>query len=300
MSGTTAGSGIIVGVDGSPASREAIRWAVREAKLRNVALSIVHAVPPVPHAAVEFVSAAGLDAVQQERVAEGQRVISDAIDLARVAEAETPGRPLDVSGEVIEGPAVPTLVDLSKAARLMVVGPRGLGMIGEILLGSVTTELVRNAHCPVAVIHGRAATAAQPNRLPVVVGIDGSPTSALATEIAFDEASWRGVDLIAVHASVDGSALALPDAEWAALTGGSEAVLAECLAGFQERYPDVTVHRLLVLDRPARHLIDHSKSAQLVVVGSHGRGGFAGMLLGSVSNAVVHASQTPVIVARAG
>lgn len=300
MPSTTVGSGIIVGVDGSPASHDAIRWAVHAAKMRNIGLTMVHAVPPLPHGAAEFVSAAGRAALQKDRVSEGRRVIADAIAVARAAEPATAGHPLDVSGEVIEGIPVAALVDLSKAARLVVLGPRGLGMIGEMLLGSVSAELVRQAHCPVAIIHGRAPTAAQPNRLPVVVGIDGSETSALATAIALDEASWRGVDLIALHAGADGSALQLPDAEWAALKAGSEAVLAEALAGFQERYPDVAVHRLLVLDRPAKHLIEHSKSAQLVVVGSHGRGGFAGMLLGSVSNAVVHAARTPVIVAREG
>ncbi len=86
--------------------------------------------------------------------------------------------------------------------------------------------------------------------------------------------------------------------DWSAIASTAEETLAERLAGWQERYPDVTVRRVVVFDKPARHLLNQSESAQLVVVGSHGRGGFAGMVLGSVSTAVVHAARTPVIVAR--
>jgi nucleotide-binding universal stress UspA family protein len=132
----------------------------------------------------------------------------------------------------------------------------------------------------------------------VLVGIDGSPVSELATAIAFDEASRRGVELTALHAWSDFEVLALSGVDWPALQSEADRSLAERLAGWQERYPDVRVHRLVVRDRPARQLIDESQSAQLVVVGSHGRGGLTGMLLGSVSNAVLHAVRMPVIVAR--
>ena len=147
-------------------------------------------------------------------------------------------------------------------------------------------------------IHDEAPILLGPSRLPVLVGIDGSPASELATAIAFDEASFRGVDLLALHAWTDSDTSRVLCKEWSTLQSRAAEILAERLAGWQERYPDVTVHRRLVFDRPARHLLDESESAQLVVVGSHGRGGFAGMLLGSVSTAVVHAARTPVIVAR--
>jgi nucleotide-binding universal stress UspA family protein len=132
----------------------------------------------------------------------------------------------------------------------------------------------------------------------VLVGIDGSPASELATAIAFDEASWRGAELVALHAFNDADMSGVPSMEWSALQSAATKTLAERLAGWQERYPDVTVRRLVVWDQPARHLLDKAQSAQLVVVGSHGRGGFAGMLLGSVSMAVVHTARVPVIVAR--
>ena len=104
---------------------------------------------------------------------------------------------------------------------------------------------------------------------------------------------------MALHAWSDTEVTDIPSVELSAGKAVPEEILAKRLAGFQERYPDVTVRRVVVWDRPARHLLDRSESAQLVVVGSHGTGGgFAGMLLGSVSTAVVHAARTAVIVAR--
>jgi nucleotide-binding universal stress UspA family protein len=89
-----------------------------------------------------------------------------------------------------------------------------------------------------------------------------------------------------------------PGADWSALQSSAEETLSERLAGWQERYPDVLVRRVVVADRPAHQLLEQAQSAQLLVIGSHGRGGFAGMVLGSVSTAVINAARMPVLVAR--
>jgi nucleotide-binding universal stress UspA family protein len=131
------------------------------------------------------------------------------------------------------------------------------------------------------------------------LGIDGSIASEAATALAFDEASRRGVDLVALHAWSDvGIPPLFINDWWYDLQTEARELLAERLAGWQEKYPDVHVDRRIVCDVPAHALVAESRVAQLVVVGSHGRGGFAGMLLGSVGAAVAHASDAPVIVVR--
>ncbi len=292
MPGRNTHPGVVVGVDGSPSSTMAVRWAACEAAMRNVGLTLVHvsswpAVWPAAPIPAEL---------QRQHGEEARQVIADAIKLAEDSVAD--GNRPEIDSELVVAAPVPTLIDLSKEAQMVVVGCRGQDALQRTLLGSVSTGLIHHAHCPVAVIHDEAPILLQPSQLPVLVGIDGSPASELATAIAFDEASFRGVDLLAVHAWTDSDISRVLSMEWSALQSRAAEILAERLAGWQERYPDVTIHRRLVFDRPARHLLDESESAQLVVVGSHGRGGFAGTLLGSVSTTVVHAARIPVIVAR--
>src|SRR5699024_773042 len=133
---------------------------------------------------------------------------------------------------------------------------------------------------------------------PVVLGIDGSPASELGTAIAFDEAFRRGVELVAIHAWTGGEVSDVSDGEWTAREAQAEQALAERLGGCEESYPDVDLRRRLGWKRPARHPLEEAESAQLAVVGNRGRGGFTGMLLGSVSTTVVQAAPVPVIVAR--
>jgi nucleotide-binding universal stress UspA family protein len=227
---------------------------------------------------------------------EGRNVVAHAVKIAE--DAVPTDRSAAIKSEVVSSPPVQTLVEMSGEADMLVVGSSGRGKLAGGLLGSVSSGLVRQAHCPVAVIRDEDPLMPNPQHAPVLLGVDGSPASEQATVIAFDEAARRGVDLMAVHAWSDVAVFQLPGLDWSAVHAEAERSLAERLAGWQERYPDVTVHRAVVCDRPARQLVERSQSAQLVVVGSRGRGGLAGMLLGSVSNAVVHSVRMPVIVAR--
>jgi nucleotide-binding universal stress UspA family protein len=228
--------------------------------------------------------------------AEGRGILANASKIAHDIANET--AQITINGELQFSAPGPTLVDRSEDAELIVVGTDGRGALARGLLGSVSSGLVRHARCPVAVIHDGEPRMPHPTNAPVLVGVDGSSASELATEIAFDEASRRHVDLIALHAWSNKELVEVPGVDWPAVKAEEERLMSEALAGWQERYPDVTVSKLLVCDQPARALVETSQSAQLVVLGSHGRGRLAGTLLGSVSNAVVQSVRVPVIVAR--
>lgn len=296
MSTSAAHHGIIVAVDGSPSSLTATDWAARDAALRHVPLTLVHVLsePPVDM----WPEPALLSEFSSWRAKNGHEILTNAHRIAKQALQESDST--TITKLSCAGNPVPTLVNLSKDADLVVVGCRGHGTLKRMLLGSVSTGLVHHSQCPVAVIHDEDPLMDNPSGAPVLVGIDGSRASELATAIAFDEASRRAVGLIAMHGWFDDDLRDWIGVDWDRQLELGKEVLSERLAGWAERYPDVVVEHRLVDGDAAERLVEASEAAQLTVVGSHGRGGFAGMLLGSVSSAVVHSARMPVIVARQG
>lgn len=301
MSITGPGRGVVVGVDGSAASTAAVTWAADDAARRGVPLTVVHAVDPLPPPSATWGQVPVPAGFTEWRDSEATRIAQDAMDAVR--NRLQPDAPVPLYSDIAYGAAVPALVERSEHAELVVIGAHGRGVIGAAALGSVASGVLHRAHCPVAVVHPRESAAPVSPQAPVLVGVDGSPSSRLATDIAFGEAARRGAGVAALHAWSDLGELGPPwmgwsPAEWLDISEREGETLSRWLRPFQDRYPAVTAHRLVVSGRPARRLIEHSAAAQLTVVGSRGRGGFAGLLLGSVSRAVVTTVQTPVIVAR--
>ncbi|MBF6301322.1 universal stress protein [Nocardia amamiensis] len=277
---------VLVGVDGSSSALAAVRWAATDAAHRHAPLHIVYAIgAPMdfgPGLSVQYVD---YDGYRQE----GRKALETARETA-VATTSPIGE-LDLETDLVEAPPIPVLRDRSESARLLVVGTHGLGAFSRMILGSVSTALARHAGCPVAVIPETTDHSGGP----VVVGVDGSPRSVHAVEIAFDEAAHRGAELVAVHTWSE----FFRYASRSEMQEEAEELLSQSLAGYGEKYPEVPVRRVVVEDRAAKVLLEVGQSAQLIVVGSHGRGGFAGMTLGSVSQAVLHGANVPVIIARA-
>ncbi|GAA4393708.1 universal stress protein [Tsukamurella soli] len=288
---------ILVGVDGSPAALRAVNWAADEAHRRGLPLVLANVVDPgdLAHRAAVGTS----DSTFATPETFGREALA-------AAEQRVAKRHPSVSTRAVEktGSPAPALIELSCDAYLTVVGATGLGGFSSILLGTVALALVTNGHSPVAVIRGAGEIGAIPRTGPVVLGVDGSEFSEPAIAWAFDEASRRSAVLTAIHAWT-----AYPNAyaQSYALASGIDydaeevehrALLTERLAGWGEKYPDVRVRPMMVSGSASDVLLDHTADAQLVVVGSRGRGEVAGAVFGSVSRMLIHHAPCPVLIAR--
>ncbi len=299
---------VIVGVDGSPASLNAADWAAAYAQRHQTSVHLVctYSVPSF--------AAAGLDggyaAVDDTVLAQGAEAVLEEAT-ARIA-----GTGVRVTSATASGDAAAVLVELSAGAALAVVGTRGRGGFAERLLGTVSSALPAHAHCPTVVVPYRVAEEevhrGEPEQrwpvnrevLPVrriVVGVDGSPSAELALQASIAEAEAWGAELTAVAAVPVGTGAGL--LAWLPAAVDHESVLRDVAEGLDvvvdralADHPDLQVRRHVLDGTGSALLTEFSTAVDLLVVGSRGRGGFAGLLLGSTSQAVLHHSACPVMV----
>lgn len=274
-------TGVVVGVDGSPAAAAAVRWAADWAHQRRMPLRIITA-----H------QVAARSAVAHAHVSKELHTL-----LIRAAAAAVSRHPdLPIAMDVVRQSPAAALVDLGAHADLIVVGKRGAGGWSGLLLGSVAADVASHAECVVVVVppefeQGRGG--------PVILGLDGGPESREAAEFAFRAARASSGRLIAAYVDPDPQTV-LADSPRPSpadeLPEAFEATLAECA----RRHPDVAVVRRTAAGNPAVELGRLATGASLLVVGSRGRGGFAGLLLGSTSRDALQAAPCPVAVVRPG
>ena len=267
---------ILVAYDGSADADLALRWAAEEARSTGRGLHVVTVDDAITSPWGASVAGRGEDVLAgvEERLAD-----------------------LDVELESRVGLVTGELLRASVSDDLVVVGSRGHGRAEDLLIGSVSQHLARHAPCPVVVV--RPAPGADARR--IVVGVDGSATSSAALEQACRRAERTGETVVALHAwRTHAPSTDVWNSEPRAQQGLAHrrVLLAESVAGMRVDHPDVVIEQEAVPVAPVRCLVDASRGASLLVVGSHGLGFFGGLLLGSVSQAVLQRAECPVMVVR--
>jgi nucleotide-binding universal stress UspA family protein len=269
-----------------------MRWAVDEARRRSTPLRIVHALD-LRH--TDAFIAANPGFVADERRA-AEQVLATAAGLVCEWAPD-----LDVRSVLEVGPPAAVLLGQAPTAELVVLGSRGRGGFAGLLLGSTSMQVAMHASGSVVVIRDDVERGvAGPSSGRVVVGADGSPSSECALHFAFTRARQDGLGLTAVRAWRSPAVYVdVPSSRiWELAEKEEQAQLAEDLATWRERFPEVDVVERTSMRNAGAALADESAGAELLVVGSRGRGGFGGLLLGSVSHAVLHHARCPVAVVR--
>ena len=286
---------IYVGFDGSTASRRAVSWALQEGELQHLPVCLVRAYEP-PAATLAY----GYGGMLPDQYAQDLRDLEekDLADAVSSARAEAPT--VEVTSTLLMGGAASAILRSADDAALIVLGSRGLGGFRGLLLGSVGQQVSAHAKAPVVVVRGDSDRDVSQR---VVVAIDGSPASQDAVGFAFEFASRHGLALHALHAwefpVFDAPGVTVPPTMALEEIGDDEIrVTAEALAGWAEKFPDVRLTSEAVQGSAEQLVVDASANADLLVVGSRGRGGFTGLLLGSVSQAALHHAHCPVVVVR--
>jgi nucleotide-binding universal stress UspA family protein len=283
---------IVVGYDGSTGAQEALQWALDEAAGRRAPLRLVCVIEMPVSTGSMFPLPFG-DSTEAHQ-AQAQALLSEA-----AARAATTHPAVDVKSTMLAGPAAATLCELSHRARLLVLGSRGLGGVAGLFVGSTGIAVAAHAHCPVVVV--RDGEVEQSAGGPIVVGFDDSPHALNAASFAFEEATMREADIVVVRAWTP------PAMPWrsdvrpltrdvAELETAERHSLELGVDGLAAKYPSVMVTTRLVAGDARHALTEASTGAQLVVVGLRGRGGFTGLILGSVSQYLLHHARCPVAV----
>lgn len=290
MAKTALPAPIVVGLDGRDHTRDALDWALAEAVRRQCGVHLVHGRSvPVQGPHIEPLMAAS-DAVANQ-------VLHEATQRIRSASGA-----IDVTTSTGIGSPAALLVEASRGAQLVVVGARGRGALSSAFLGSTSLDVAAHAHCPVTVVRTLPRTS-DPVQGVVVVGYDASDISNTALGEGFRQAEEWGAPLTVVHTwaleYADTGMVVLDTDEVRGRVGEHVADSTEqAVAAWSEKYPQVKVRSRVLNEHPVAALVDASREAALVIVGSRGLGGFRGMLLGSVSQGVLHQAHCPVMVVR--
>lgn len=281
---------VVVGVDGSASGELALGWAIKEAERTRGSLHVVHAMEK------EVVLSDQYQLGTKEAPASNDPVLTTAVDTVRAVAPQ-----IRTTAHSVIGFAPTMLIAASKLAETLVLGSHGRGAIPTALLGSVSQQVAVHAECPVVVVRENDSQANRSSR--VVVGVDGSEAAKPALGYALAYAASTGSSLTAVHTwrwePREGVSLDEPWAgDGAQIATKESAQVFKLLDGWSKKYPQVPVQRHVVRGDPVVELLDQAHGASLLVVGSRGRGGFIGLLLGSVSRRVLKRATGPVAVVR--
>ena len=283
---------IVVGVDGSEESVDAVAWALREAERRDVSVRAVLAWRPSSNAAEIYQRATFGSTRQLEDMllSNVQHTVTEAVDRTGLSDVA-------ISTRFAHGHPVQELTDAAGAVSLLVVGSRGRGALTGTVMGSTSQGCVQYARGPVVVVRGSERN--QDVGAAVVVGVDGSRSSIAAERFAAHAATVRSGVLYVVHGWLYNAA-DLAESVWPrahpVLAGEAETVLADSVSRIAADFPGLDVRPHLVRTLDHTYLLDAAVGASLLVVGSRGHGGFPGMLLGSVSLRCITQATCPVAV----
>jgi nucleotide-binding universal stress UspA family protein len=290
---TVSRGAVVVGLDQSEPGRAAVEYAAEVANRRRLPLRLVLAFE-LPQSAVQVSDMGWGDDAEGVMRDSARRFLEETTEVLRGTYPN-----VATSGRLQDGTAAEALIEESKHADLLVVGSRGTGGFADLVIGSTALRVATHALCPVVVVP--AAPVDGPIRHGVVVGVDGSESSEAAIEFAFEMASQTNQKLTALHAWHDpaptGIGLMMPLVYDPMLVQREEElVLAEAMAGWSEKYPNVEVERKVVRGHPVHALAIGAATATLLVVGSRGRGSLRSLLLGSVSHGLLHHARGPVAI----